>query len=123
MDLSLREAGPDRLLANQRPPGSVLSKPCRAGPVLCKKLVLDARSENHSTNATSGCSWSRSLLMVNVLVTGGAGYVGSVCCAELLRLGHSVTVVDDLSTGFKDALPTGSTFVQLDIGDAAAVGQ
>jgi UDP-glucose 4-epimerase len=55
--------------------------------------------------------------MVNVLVTGGAGYVGSVCCGELLRQGHSVTVVDDLSTGFRDAVPAGATFVQLDIGD------
>jgi UDP-glucose 4-epimerase len=55
--------------------------------------------------------------MANVLVTGGAGYVGSVCCAELLRQGHSVTVVDDLSTGFSDAVPAPATFVQLDIGD------
>jgi UDP-glucose 4-epimerase len=55
--------------------------------------------------------------MANVLVTGGAGYVGSVCCSELLRQGHSVTVVDDLSTGFKDAVPGGANFVQLDIGD------
>src|SRR5215469_2623495 len=58
--------------------------------------------------------------MINVLVTGGAGYVGSVCCAELLRLGHSVTVVDDLSTGFRDAVPTGANFFQLDLGDRSA---
>ncbi|HZE79636.1 MAG TPA: NAD-dependent epimerase/dehydratase family protein, partial [Candidatus Polarisedimenticolia bacterium] len=43
--------------------------------------------------------------MANVLVTGGAGYVGSVCCAELLRKGHSVTIVDDLSTGCREAVP------------------
>jgi len=55
--------------------------------------------------------------MANLLVTGGAGYVGSVCCAELLRLGHSVTVVDDLSTGFRDAVPEQARFVQSDIGD------
>src|SRR5512137_2418947 len=60
--------------------------------------------------------------MANVLVTGGAGYVGSVCCAELLRLGHAVTVVDDLSTGFRDAVPAGADFFQLDIGDCAALG-
>ncbi len=59
--------------------------------------------------------------MANVLVTGGAGYVGSVCCAELLRLGHAVTVVDDLSTGFKDAVPQGAAFVQLDLGDRRGV--
>lgn len=59
--------------------------------------------------------------MANVLVTGGAGYVGSVCCSELVRLGHSVTVVDDLSTGFRDAVPAGAAFVQLDVRDACAV--
>ncbi|HEY6348046.1 MAG TPA: UDP-glucose 4-epimerase GalE [Candidatus Angelobacter sp.] len=59
--------------------------------------------------------------MVHVLVTGGAGYVGSVCCAELLRLGHSVTVVDDLSTGFREAVPSGAAFFQLDLGDHSAV--
>lgn len=57
--------------------------------------------------------------MTKVLVTGGAGYVGSVCCAELLRLGHLVTVVDDLSTGFRDAVPAGAAFVQMDIADPA----
>jgi UDP-glucose 4-epimerase len=55
--------------------------------------------------------------MANVLVTGGAGYVGSVCSAELLRLGHSVTVVDDLSTGFCDSVPQQARFVQSGIGD------
>ena len=59
--------------------------------------------------------------MANILVTGGAGYVGSVCAAELLRQGHAVTVVDDLSTGFRDAVPRGAAFAQLDIGDGAAM--
>lgn len=57
--------------------------------------------------------------MAKVLATGGAGYVGSICCAELLRLGHSVTVVDDLSTGFRESVPAGAAFVQLDLGDRA----
>lgn len=59
--------------------------------------------------------------MANVLVTGGAGYVGSVCSAELLRQGHSVTVVDDLSTGFRDAVPMGARFVEMNIGDGTAM--
>ncbi len=59
--------------------------------------------------------------MANVLVTGGAGYVGSVCSAELLRLGHSVTVVDDLSTGHKEAVPPGAAFFPFDIGDRGAL--
>jgi len=59
--------------------------------------------------------------MANVLVTGGAGYVGSVCSAELLKQGHAVTVIDDLSTGIRDAVPPGAAFAKLDIGDAAGV--
>ena len=59
--------------------------------------------------------------MSNILVTGGAGYVGSVCCAELLRLGHSATVIDDLSTGFRDAVPAGAAFFKMDIGDRKAL--
>ncbi len=59
--------------------------------------------------------------MANVLVTGGAGYVGSVCCAELLRQGHAVTVVDDLSTGFRVAVPKGAAFFELNIGDRAGM--
>ncbi len=59
--------------------------------------------------------------MANVLVTGGAGYVGSVCCAELLRAGHSVVVVDDLSTGFRQAVPPGAPLCQSDIADPRAM--
>ncbi|MFR9729242.1 UDP-glucose 4-epimerase GalE [Saccharopolyspora sp. MS10] len=56
---------------------------------------------------------------MKLLVTGGAGYVGSVCAARLLENGHEVTVVDDLSTGHADAVPPGSTFVRADIAEAA----
>src|SRR5229473_4154140 len=66
-------------------------------------------------------SGGRGALMANVLVTGGAGYVGSVCCAELLKLGHAVTVVDDLSTGFRHSVPEGAVCFQMDIGDGAAL--
>ena len=59
--------------------------------------------------------------MANVLVTGGAGYVGSVCCRQLLDHGHSVVVIDDLSTGYRSALPAEVTFFQYDIGDRAAL--
>ncbi len=59
--------------------------------------------------------------MANVLVTGGAGYIGSVCCAELLRAGHFVTVVDDLSTGFREAIPSEAIFCEADVADTLAM--
>ena len=49
---------------------------------------------------------------MKLVVTGGAGYVGSVCTATLLEAGHDVVVVDDLSTGNRDAVPAGATFVE-----------
>ena len=52
--------------------------------------------------------------MARVLVTGGAGYVGSVCGSRLLEQGHEVTVVDDLSTGHAAAVPQGAIFCQSD---------
>ncbi|MBZ5564089.1 MAG: UDP-glucose 4-epimerase GalE [Acidobacteriia bacterium] len=59
--------------------------------------------------------------MGKILVTGGAGYVGSVCSSELLAHGHEVVVVDDLSAGHMDALPKGARFYRADIGDAEAI--
>ncbi|HTY27371.1 MAG TPA: UDP-glucose 4-epimerase GalE [Mycobacterium sp.] len=56
---------------------------------------------------------------MKLLVTGGAGYVGSVCAKVLLEEGHEVVVVDDLSTGNADAVPDGARFVQADMVDAA----
>ncbi|QGK69462.1 UDP-glucose 4-epimerase GalE [Allosaccharopolyspora coralli] len=49
---------------------------------------------------------------MKLVVTGGAGYVGSVCAARLVESGHDVVVVDDLSTGHADAVPDGCTFVE-----------
>ncbi len=56
---------------------------------------------------------------VKLLVTGGAGYVGSVCAARLIEAGHDVVVVDDLSTGHSDAVPDGCRFVEGDIAEIA----
>ncbi|MFF2201589.1 UDP-glucose 4-epimerase GalE [Streptomyces sp. NPDC058145] len=53
------------------------------------------------------------------LVTGGAGYVGSVVAQHLLEAGHEVTVLDNLSTGFRAGVPAGAAFVEGDIRDAA----
>ena len=49
---------------------------------------------------------------MNVFVTGGAGYIGSVCVAELIEAGHSVTVYDDLSEGHRSAVHTRAQFVR-----------
>ena len=56
---------------------------------------------------------------MKLVVTGGAGYVGSVCAARLVEAGHDVTVVDDLSTGHADAVPDGVRFIQGDAADVA----
>ena len=66
--------------------------------------------------------------MANILVTGGAGYIGSHTCVELLNAGHSVVVLDNLSNSSAESLArvqqlTGKTlqFIQGDIRDAAAL--
>ena len=61
--------------------------------------------------------------MDRIMVTGGAGYVGSVCVAQLLSRGYSVDVVDDLSTGHPDAVPVGARFHKLDLGNREALSR
>ena len=58
---------------------------------------------------------------MRLLVTGGAGYIGSVCAARLIEAGHDVVVLDDLSTGHRDAVPDGCRFVQGAVEDAGTV--
>jgi UDP-glucose 4-epimerase len=48
---------------------------------------------------------------MNVLVTGGAGYIGSICTEELLEAGHSVTVYDNLSEGHRSAVDVRARFI------------
>lgn len=48
---------------------------------------------------------------MNVLVTGGAGYIGSACVEELLKAGHKVTVYDDLSEGHRSAVDPDAQFI------------
>ena len=57
---------------------------------------------------------------MRLLVTGGAGYIGSVVAARLVAAGHDVTVLDDLSTGHEDAVPQGTAFIRATTRDKAA---
>jgi len=58
---------------------------------------------------------------MNILVTGGAGYIGSVTAEALLKAGHSVTVYDSLVTGHRAAIPEGAVFIQADLSDSHAL--
>jgi UDP-glucose 4-epimerase len=58
---------------------------------------------------------------MRILVTGGAGYVGSVTVERLLAAGHDVVVVDDLSTGHRASVPTEAAYVDLHYGDVHAM--
>jgi UDP-glucose 4-epimerase len=57
---------------------------------------------------------------MRLLVTGGAGYIGSVVAAQLVAAGHEVTVLDDLSTGHPDAVPAGAALIKGTLRDSAA---
>jgi UDP-glucose 4-epimerase len=56
---------------------------------------------------------------MKLLVTGGAGYIGSVVSARLLEAGHDVVVLDDCSTGHADAVPDGARLVRATLREAA----
>jgi UDP-glucose 4-epimerase len=60
---------------------------------------------------------------MNVLVTGGAGYIGSVIVEALLRRGHTVTVLDSLYKGHRAAVTAPAELVQIDLADRETVGQ
>jgi UDP-glucose 4-epimerase len=54
---------------------------------------------------------------MNILVTGGAGYIGSATADALVKAGHVVTVYDSLVTGHRAAVPEGASFVEADLAD------
>lgn len=58
-----------------------------------------------------------------ILVTGGAGYIGSHMVLDLVDAGEQVVVLDDLSTGFRSSLPSGVALVVADMGDQGAVAK
>lgn len=58
---------------------------------------------------------------MNILVAGGAGYIGSITTTALLEQGHRVTVLDNLSKGHRAAVPPGAEFIQADLADAEII--
>jgi len=58
---------------------------------------------------------------MNILLTGGAGYIGSAAAQMLLEAGHSVTVYDTLVTGHRAAVPAQADFIRADLADQAAL--
>jgi len=60
---------------------------------------------------------------MKLLVTGGAGYIGSVVARQLLRTGHEVSVLDSLARGHRSAVPDSCELLQVDLLDAAATGR
>jgi UDP-glucose 4-epimerase len=58
---------------------------------------------------------------VRVLVTGGAGFVGSTTAQRLIEAGHDIVVYDSLLRGYRQAVPEGAKLVVGDIGDGALI--
>jgi UDP-glucose 4-epimerase len=58
---------------------------------------------------------------VKIFVTGGAGYIGSICAEELLQRGHEVTIFDNLTEGHRGAIDPRATFIQGDFSDPKSI--
>lgn len=59
--------------------------------------------------------------MKSILVTGGAGYIGSICTEELLNAGYSVTVFDNLIEGHRAAIDPRASFMEGDLADRSSI--
>jgi UDP-glucose 4-epimerase len=60
---------------------------------------------------------------MRILVTGGAGYIGSITVRRLLDAGHEVVVVDSLVRGHREAVDPRAIFVEGEVGDTAVLGR
>lgn len=60
---------------------------------------------------------------MNILVTGGAGYVGSVVAEELIAQGHNVAIIDNLQQGHRDAVPAEAKLIVADISQTEALDE
>src|ERR1700755_2417406 len=59
--------------------------------------------------------------LMRLLVTGGAGYIGSIVAQQLVARGDDVTVLDSLYKGHREAVPEGAALVEADLLDAEAL--
>jgi UDP-glucose 4-epimerase len=73
-----------------------------------------ARAHQHSCAIREALHISRGM---NVFVTGGAGYIGSICVEELINAGHQVTVFDNLSEGHRSAVDKRAKLIVGDLSD------
>jgi len=78
-------------------------------------VSIDAR--RYRGRSTSLERMSVLLRSIHTLLTGGAGYIGSHMVRALVGAGHAVVVVDDLSSGHRDALPPGVRLVEANVAD------
>ena len=84
---------------------------------------------NRSVGACKAIDYSKqhsaekNVSVMNVLVTGGAGYIGSHAVKQLVELGHRAVVVDNLFRGHRNAVSPEARFYKLAIGDTAEVAE
>lgn len=80
--------------------------------------------ENYMSRSNVKANYhSKDVQLTHVLVTGGCGYIGSHAVMRLHERGFKVIVLDNLSTGFRNAIPSGVTFVEGDVGDRALLSR
>src|SRR5205823_1389711 len=77
----------------------------RRASAVARTVTRDARTRDEDTIRRS----------MRLLVTGGAGYVGSICAQALVARGDDVTVLDSLVRGHREAVPDGAAFVRADL--------
>jgi len=67
--------------------------------------------------------WQSNTKALTSLVTGGAGFIGSHVAEHLLRMGHRVVVLDDLSGGYRENVPAGALFVEGSVLNNSMIGE
>lgn len=85
--------------------------------------VRQPREVGQKTLPRYGCRMGPDDDAMKVLVTGGAGCIGSVVAQQLLDAGNEVVVLDDLSTGHRDAVPEAAAFEEVSLLDPASTGR